>query len=117
MLASSANIKTVKSIMFYKLTQCKLFNDLYTLTNAFVHKFGRMNLKHLLLAITFSLITTPLALAQNFSNANNNKHHPHHIAQPWHNPHYNKNYHSGSDSNSAYVRHTGPRYNGPHWQR
>ena len=76
-----------------------------------------MTLKRLSSAIAFTLLTNSSVFAQNFPISSNNKHHPHHIAQPWHNPHYNKNYHSGSDSNSAYVRHSGPRYNGPHWQR
>lgn len=79
--------------------------------------FGEMNLKPLSLAITFSLLTIPSVLAQTFPTRSNNKHHSHHIAQPWHNPHNNHNYHSGSNSSSNYVRHSGPRYNGPHWQR
>lgn len=74
-----------------------------------------MNLKITILSIAITILATSSSVAQTIPYSNSKNNNSHHIAQPWHNPHSNRNHHSGSNSNSNYVRHSGPRFNGPHW--
>ncbi len=72
----------------------------------------------LLAALVVASFTTP-SLAEVLTSQGAHKsynHHTNHI-QRWHHLHAGTNIHSGSNHGHSYVRNSGPRFNGPYWDR